>query len=133
MRGGYHSFAEFVATHRQETGHVQDAGQMMVQTSTRKEAPPPIEIAPIDVRNAVYQELIRRSPAVKYYSQLIDGPYGLLSRGLGETETENYGALPRTHKERAGLALTLNKFLKVRFPKYAVRSTHAAIIGIPGF
>src|ERR1051326_6596234 len=48
---------------------------------TRKQAPPPIEIAPIEIRNAVYQELIRRSPAVKYYSQLIDGPNGLLSRG----------------------------------------------------
>ena len=99
----------------------------------RKQAPPPIEIAPIEVRNAVYQELIRRSPALKYYSQLIDGPCGLLSRGLGETETEKYGALPRTHKERASLAQTLNKFLKVRFPEYAVRSTHAAIIGVPGF
>ena len=101
--------------------------------TARKQAPPPIEIAPIEVRNAVYEELIRRSPAVKYYSQLIDGPCGLLSRGLGETETENYGALPRTHKERASLALTLNKFLKVRFPEYAIRSTHAAIIGVPGF
>ncbi len=101
--------------------------------TNRKQAPPPIEIAPIEIRNAVYEELIRRSPAVKYYSQLIEGPCGLLSRGLGETETENYGALPRTHKERASLALTLNKFLKVRFPEYAVRSTHAAIIGVPGF
>jgi hypothetical protein len=99
----------------------------------RKPAPPPIEVAPIEIRNAVYQELIRRSPALKYYSQLIDGPYGLLSRGLGEAETENYGALPRTQKERASLALTLNKFLKARFPDYAVRSTHAAIIGVPGF
>src|SRR6266566_374287 len=99
----------------------------------RKQAPPPIEIAPIEVRNAVYQELIRRSPALKYYSQLIDGPNGLLSRGLRESDAQNYGALPRTQKERAGLAHTLNKFLKVRFPEYAVRSTHAAIIGIPGF
>jgi hypothetical protein len=99
----------------------------------RKPAPPPIEVAPIEIRNAVYQELIRRSPALKYYSQLIDGPYGLLSRGLGEAETETYGALPRTQKERASLALTLNKFLKARFPEYAVRSTHAAIIGVPGF
>ena len=99
----------------------------------RKEAPPPIEIAPIEVRNAVYQELIRTSPALKYYSQLIDGPNGLLSRGLRESDAQNYGALPRTQKERAGLAHTLNKFLKVRFPEYAVRSTHAAIIGIPGF
>jgi hypothetical protein len=99
----------------------------------RKPEPPPIEIAPIEIRNTVYQELIRRSPALKYYSQLIDGPCGLLSRGLGETETENYGALPRTHKERAGLAHTLNKFLEVRFPEYAVRSTHPAMIGVPGF
>ena len=81
----------------------------------------------------MYQELMRRSPALKYYSQLIDGPNGLLSRGLLESDSQNYGALPRTQKERAGLALTLNKFLKVRFPEYAVRSTHAAIIGVPGF
>jgi hypothetical protein len=101
--------------------------------TNRKPAPPPIEIAPIEIRNAVYEELIRRSPALKYYSQLIDGPGGLLSRGLGETEIENYGALPRTHKERASRAQTLNKFLKVRFPEYAVRTTHAPIIGVPGF
>jgi len=99
----------------------------------RKQAPPPIEIAPIEVRNAVYQELIRRSPAVKYYSQLIDGPNGLLSRGLRESDAQNYGALPRTHKERAGLAHTLSKFLKVRVPEYLGRSTHGAIIGVPGF
>jgi hypothetical protein len=99
----------------------------------RKQAPPPIEIAPIEIRNAVYEELIRRSPADKYYSQLIDGPTGLLSRGLRESDTQNYGALPRTQKERAGLAHILNKFLKVRFPEFAVRSTHAAIIGVPGF
>lgn len=97
----------------------------------RKQAPPPIEIAPIEIRNAVYEELIRRSPAVKYYSQLIDGPNGLLSRGLQESEVEKYGALPRTQKERAGLAQILNKFLKVRFPEFAIRST--AIIGVPGF
>jgi hypothetical protein len=100
---------------------------------TRKQAPPPIEIAPIEVRNAMYQELIRRSPVVKYYSQLIDGPNGLLSRGLRESDAQNYGALPRTHNERAGLVHTLNKFLKVRFPEYVGRSTHAAIIGVPGF
>src|SRR6185312_2806252 len=101
--------------------------------TNRKQAPPAIEIAPIEVRNAVYQELMRMSPARKYYSQLIDGPNGLLSRGLSESATENYGGLPRTQKEHASLAHTLNKFLKVRFPKYAVRSTHAAMIGIPGF
>ncbi|MGH9931525.1 MAG: hypothetical protein ACREA9_20140 [Pyrinomonadaceae bacterium] len=101
--------------------------------TNRKQERPPIEIAPIEIRNAVYEESIRRSPALKYYSQLIDGPNGLLSRGLRKHEIQNYGALPRTLKERASLAQTLNKFLKVRFPQYAARSTHAAMIGVPGF
>lgn len=99
----------------------------------RKQAPPPIEIAPIEIRNAVYEELIRRSPALKYYSQLIDGPGGLLSRGLREREIQNYGALPRTHKERASLARALNKFVKVKFPEYALRNSHAGVEGVPGF
>ena len=55
----------------------------------RKQAPPPIEIAPIEIRTAIYEELIRRSPALKYHSQLIDGPNGLISRGLGEQEAQN--------------------------------------------
>jgi hypothetical protein len=116
-------------------GNIFDHNRLFLVASPRtakKQAPPPIQIAPIEVRDAVYEELIRRSPAVKYYSQLIDGPNGLLSRGLSEGEMQTYGALPRTQKERASLALTLNKFLKVRFPEYAVRSTHAAIIGVPG-
>lgn len=99
----------------------------------RKEALPPIEIAPIEIRSAVYEELIRRSPAVQYYSQLIDGAGGLLLRGMRESDTQNYGALPRTQKERAVLAKTLNKFLKARFPEYVGRINHPAIIGVPGF
>jgi hypothetical protein len=94
---------------------------------------PPIEIAPIEIRNAVYEELIRRSPAVKYYSQLIDGPGGLLSRGLREREMQNYGALPRTQKERAGLARILKKFVLVRFPKDAAGNTQAGMLRVPGF
>lgn len=99
----------------------------------RKPARPQIEIAPIEIRNTVYQELIRRSPAHKYYSQLIDGPNGLLSRGLREPEMQNYGALPRTQKERASLARTLNKFVTVRFPDYALRNNYAGVVGVPGF
>jgi hypothetical protein len=101
--------------------------------TARKQAPPPIEIAPIEIRNAVYEELIRRAPALKYYSQLFLGPGGLFSRGLREPEAQNHGALPRTQKERASLARTLNKFVKNRFPEYALRSMCAAIIGVPGF
>jgi hypothetical protein len=98
-----------------------------------KQAQPTIEIAPIEIRNAVYQELVRRSPAVKYCSQLIEGPNGLLSRGMHESDALNYGALPPTKKQRSDLAYTLNNFLKVRFPEFNVRSTHPAIIGVPGF
>jgi len=101
--------------------------------TNRNQAPPPIEIAPIEIRNAVYEELIRRSPALNYYSQLIEGPSGLLSRGLREQEIRNYGALPRTHKERASLARTLNKFVKVRFPGYVIRNINPGVIGVPGF
>jgi hypothetical protein len=99
----------------------------------KKPLPPPVEIAPVEVRNAVYEELIRRSPALKYYSQLIDGPNGLLSRGMRKPELRNYGALPRTQKERASLARILNKFVTERFPEYALGKTHAVAIGVPGF
>jgi hypothetical protein len=101
--------------------------------TNREPASPPIEIAPIEIRNAVYEELIRRSPAMKYYSQLVDGPNGLLSRGLRESDAQNYGALPRTQRERAGLAHTLNKFVKVRFPGDVIRNINPGVIGVPGF
>jgi hypothetical protein len=67
-----------------------------VPEQTEKQAPPPIEITPIEVRKAVYEELIRRSPALKYYSQLIDGPNGLLSRGLSWSRNTELRALPHT-------------------------------------
>ena len=65
-----------------------------------KAAPPSIQLAPIEIRDAVYRELIRLSPAQEYYPHLVDGPDGLLSRGLLEREAHNYGALPPTQKER---------------------------------
>jgi hypothetical protein len=117
-------------------GNIYHPNRLFLVASPRlkmKPAPPPIDVAPIEIRNAVYQELIRRSPAAKYYSQLIDGSCGLLSRGLRESDAQNYGALPRTQKERSSLARTLNKFIRVRFPEYAARRNHSAIIGVPGF
>jgi hypothetical protein len=97
----------------------------------RKQSPP-IEIAPIEIRNAVYQELIRRSPAHKY-SQLINGPHGLLSRGLGKSQLQSYGALPRTQNECSSLARILNEFVIDRFPPKALRNFHTGVIGVPGF
>src|SRR5712691_1281279 len=98
-----------------------------------KPAPPSIEIAPIEIRDDVYRELIRISPAQKYYPHLIDGPDGLLSRGLLEGETSNYGALRPTRKERAQLARQLRKFVIDKFPEYRRRYSCAGVVGIPGF
>ncbi len=98
-----------------------------------KPAPPSIEIAPVEIRDAVYRELIRISPAQKYYPHLVDGPDGLLSRGLLERETHNYGALPPSQKERAQLAPQLRKFVIDKFPEYGLRYSYAGVVGIPGF
>jgi hypothetical protein len=117
-------------------GHIYHHGRLSLPTTTEPESKPtplPIKIAPIEIRNAVYHELIRRSPALKYRSQLVDGPNGLLSRGMREPELPNYGALPPTQQERASLANALNKFVTVTFPQYAIRKTHAGIFGVPGF
>ena len=98
-----------------------------------KPAPASIEIAPIEIRDAVYHELIRISPAQKYYPHLVDGPDGLLSRGLLERETQDYGALPPTQKERAQLARQLRQFVIDKFPEYGRRYSYAGVVGIPGF
>jgi hypothetical protein len=117
-------------------GNIYHHGRLFLVGSPRsnsKPAPPPIELAPIEIRTAVYEELIRRSPAVKYYSQLVDGPHGLLARGLDESKLQNYGALPRRQKERSSLARALNKFVTVRFPENALQNSRGGVIGVPGF
>jgi hypothetical protein len=117
-------------------GNIYHHGRLFLVGNPRfnsKRATPPIEIAQINIRNAIYEELIRRSPAHKYFSQLIDGPHGLLSRGLGKSQLQIYGALPRTQKERSSLARTLNKFVTDRFPEDELRNSYAGVIGVPGF
>src|SRR6185436_6541429 len=117
-------------------GHIYRHGRLSLPGSIgldRKPTTLPIKIAPIEIRNAAYNELIRRSPALKYRSQLVDGPNGLLSRGLREPELLNYGALPPTQEERASLANALNKFVTVTFPQYTIRKTYTGVIGVPGF
>ena len=110
--------------------HVRPTGSPGKKT---KSAPPSIEIAAIEIRDAVYRELIRISPAQQYYPHLVDGPDGLLSRGLLESATLNYGALPPTQKERAQLARRLRQFVIDTFPEYGRRYSYAGVVGIPGF
>src|SRR6201988_4214136 len=63
-----------------------------------------IPLAPLEIRDAVFRELIKISPASNYREELITGPSGLLSRGLLEQHTTSYGALPPTNQQRAILA-----------------------------
>lgn len=89
--------------------------------------------APLGIRAAVFQELIRISPAANYTQELVTGPGGLLSRGLLQADALGYGALPPTKEERATLAASLADFVRTRFTSYANLHSRAELIGIPGF
>jgi hypothetical protein len=106
--------------------HVHSDVPVTLNYQARVHQTPKIKLAPVEVRDAIYRELIRISPASRYRHQLIDGPHGLLSRGLLIKDTLAYGALPATRRERASLARSLRSFAKAHFPQYA------NLIGIPG-
>lgn len=83
------------------------------------------QLAPIEVRDGIYRQLLRISPSIRYRRELINGPHGLASRGLGERGL-TYGALPPNRRDRVRLAKSLQSFAKAVFPKYA------NLTGIPG-
>jgi hypothetical protein len=64
-------------------------------------------LAPLKVRDFVYERLIRISPATLYRGALIAGEKGLLARGLGEERLDDYGALPAEWRERERIARRL--------------------------
>jgi hypothetical protein len=66
-----------------------------------------IRLASLEIRDAVFRELIKLSPASNYREELVTGPGGLLSRGLLEQHTTSYGALLRTKQQRKALAAIL--------------------------
>jgi hypothetical protein len=84
-------------------------------------------VAPIEVRDFVYNDLIRLSPATRYRSALIAGDKGLLARGLNETQFSNYGGLPASWKEREHLSHQL-----LREANDQLR-TADSLRGVPGF
>jgi hypothetical protein len=90
-------------------------------------------LAPLEIRSAVFQELIRISPAANYTDELVTGPGGLLSRGLLKAHALAYGALPPTKEQRATLAALLTNFVRTRFTSYARLHSNAELVGIPGF
>ena len=92
-----------------------------------------IPVAPLEIRDAVFQELIRMSPASNYTEELVTGPGGLFSRGLLAEQATRYGALPPTKRERSSLAGNLSSYVRNRFPEYAKLYSGAGVIGVPGF
>lgn len=112
--------------------HTEIAPTLVIQQPPRP-SPPSIPLAPIEVRDAVFRELIRISPASNYYSELVSGPGGLLSRGLLARQISHFGALPPTQKDRADLAAVLRSFVFSNFTDYARLYSRAGVVGIPGF
>jgi hypothetical protein len=92
-----------------------------------------IPLAPLEIRDAVFQELIRMSSASNYREELVNGPGGLLSRGLLEERATSYGALPPTKRERSSIAEILSSQVRNHFPDYAKLYSGAGVVGVPGF
>ena len=97
------------------------------------EIKPSINLVPLEVRNAVYSELIRLSPASNYDHELVSGSRGLLSRGFLRKEVIKFGALPPEMSERDRLAYKLSRFVRKHFPSFAQNHREVPLIGIPGF
>ncbi len=97
------------------------------------EIKPSINLAPLEVRHAVYSELIRLSPASNYDHELVSGPRGLLSRGFLRKEVIKFGALPPDMSERDRLSYKLSRFVRKHFPSFAQNHRDVPLIGIPGF
>ncbi len=112
--------------------HTDIAPTSVIQHSPRP-SPPSIPLAPIEIRDAVFRELIRIAPASNYYPELVSGAGGLLSRGLQSRQISNFGALPPTQKDRANLAAALRSFVLSNFTDYAKLYSRAGVVGIPGF
>jgi len=92
---------------------------IMIRPRIQRPMSQSIPLASLEIRHAVFRELIRISPASNYVAELVAGPAGLLSRGLLEEHATSYGALPRTKRERATLAGSLSDYVSARFPTYA--------------
>jgi hypothetical protein len=97
------------------------------------EIKPSVNLAPLEVRHAVYSELIRLSPASNYDHELISGPRGLLSRGFLRKEIIKFGALPPDMSERDKLSYKLSRFVRKRFSSFAQNYRDVPLIGVPGF
>ncbi len=84
-------------------------------------------IAPIEIRDFVYGNLIDLSPATLYPGALIAGEKGLLARGLIEYHFGNYGGLPADSRDRDRIVRLLLQEIDGHFPGAG------SLRGVPGF
>lgn len=98
-----------------------------------REIKPSTNLAPLEMRHAVYSELIRLSPASNYDHELVSGQRGLLLRGFLRKEVIKFGALPPEMSERDRLSYKLSRFVRKHFPSFAQNHRDVPLIGIPGF
>lgn len=97
------------------------------------EIKPSVALAQLEVRDAVYSEFIRLSPASNYDRELVSGSKGLLSRGFLKKEVAKFGALPPEISERDKLSYKLNRFIRKNFSSISEYQRNEPLIGIPGF
>jgi hypothetical protein len=98
---------------------------------TQYEMKPSVALAPLEVRDAVYSELIRLSPASNYDRELVSGSKGLLSRGFLKREVLKFGALPPEIGERDKLAYKLNRFVRKNFSSVGESQRDAPLSASP--
>lgn len=94
-----------------------------------KNQAPEIQPAPLEIRDFVYNFLLRISPATNY-QLLINGTKGLRERGL--KNFADYGGLPSSVSERKNLAAQVRLLLNQNFPDFGRQNPHG-IRHIPGF
>ena len=87
------------------------------------------ELAPLEIRDFAYRKLIELAPAL-LSKEITEGPKGLRARKI--LDFENYGALPKTSRERATLAKKVRNSINGQFPDY-VRKQKFGVSGLPGF
>lgn len=94
---------------------------------------PQVKLAPLEIRDAVYSELIRLSPVTNFRPALVDAESGLRARGFIESDLPKFGALPETTGDRARLARELRLFALANFRSHAEKLSLNPLLGIPGF
>jgi hypothetical protein len=88
-----------------------------------------IPLAPLEIRDYIYNALFRLSPASRHDIITI-GAKGLRERGL--TNYQDYGSLPAYTKDRQELAEQLRLLLNQNFPNF-VRANPSGLAHVPGF